>query len=123
MYSARSWGVRRPLRGGDISSDGPCPRGDCGVPARGLGVVFLGGVLEIFALGKRENPPEGPFDDILSEFVMSPNSVSNRRSLFPNFFFYLSSLFPRGPGSRISGVASAFPALSCPVLSIGNVEK
>jgi hypothetical protein len=50
-----------------MSTDGPRPRVDCGVPARGLGVVFLGGVLDIFGLGNREKPPEGAFEDIFSD--------------------------------------------------------
>lgn len=76
-YSDMSSGVRRPLRGGDISNEKPCPLGDCGVPERDLGVVFLGGVLEIFALGKREKPPDCPFDAMLSDFYCSPQNVNS----------------------------------------------
>lgn len=62
--SERSSGVRRPFRGGVISRDEPCPRDED--LARGRGVVFRGGDLDV--LGKRESPPGGPFDDIVSFF-------------------------------------------------------
>lgn len=81
--------MRRPFRWGDISTDGPRLRGDCGVLARGLGVVFLGGVCEILALGKRENPPDGAFDDdmMLPDFLIkliSPNSISKQNNKSPS---------------------------------------
>lgn len=81
----RSSGVRRPFRGGVISKDEPCSLEDCGVPARGLGVCFRGG--DCLVLGKRDNPPEGPFDAIAATDV---SLLLSSKRLFINACWFSS---------------------------------